>query len=257
LSQDSSFYRIAGFSLLELAIVLFILGILLVGVLVPLAVQQEQVQRNDTEQALEDIREAIIGFALSENRLPCPDCACPESDDADCYNETNYCSNAGIAAADINDGFEDRSGDSCDVHLGNIPWATLGMNGRDSWGNNYTFQVSPDYTGDPPSTSGNCTSPDMSFTLCHTGNMTVHNDIPNPPSTSTHIAEKIPAIVVSHGQNFTENDPSGYEIINLDDSTDYVQRDFSQREDEEFDDLLIWISPHTLRLKMVEAGLLP
>ncbi|MDZ7734836.1 MAG: prepilin-type N-terminal cleavage/methylation domain-containing protein [Gammaproteobacteria bacterium] len=31
-----------GFSLLELAIVLFILGILLVGVLVPLAVQQEQ-----------------------------------------------------------------------------------------------------------------------------------------------------------------------------------------------------------------------
>lgn len=241
--------------MLELAIVLFILGILLVGVLVPLAVQQEQVQRNDTEQALEDIREAIIGFALSKNRLPCPDCACPDPDATDCYNETDYCSSNGVAADDINDGFEDRTGGNCDVDLGNIPWADLGINGRDSWGNNYTFQVSSNYTGDPPATSGNCTSPDMSFTLCHTGNINVHNDIPSPPA--THIAQNIPAIIVSHGNNFTENDPSNFEIVNLDETTDYVQRDFSQKEDEEFDDLLIWISPHTLRLKMVEAGLLP
>ncbi|MDZ7734835.1 MAG: hypothetical protein U5P41_00760 [Gammaproteobacteria bacterium] len=77
----------------------------------------------------------------------------------------------------------------------------------------------------------------------------------------TLVAKHIPAIVLSHGKNYIELDPSDFEAENLDYETTepilFIQRDFSQKDGEEFDDLLIWISPHTLRLKMVEAGLLP
>jgi len=37
----------------------------------------------------------------------------------------------------------------------------------------------------------------------------------------------------------------------------FVYRDFSSDSTSGFDDMLIWISPHILRAKMLEAGILP
>lgn len=245
MSPVCSLYRQSGFSLLELAIVVFILGILISGLLVPLAVRQEQTGRNDTELILEQARDALLGFALRNGRLPCPDCA----------DDSGGCS--AVSADSINDGKEDRdSSNACREPYGYLPWADLGVGQHDSWGYPLTYQVTEIFADDIDGTGceTGLTTPDVSFSLCSEGDITVYDDL---PATGTDIAQYIPAIIVSHGRNFSLNDPSGYETENLDDDTDFIQREYSKKENAEFDDILIWISPHTLRLKMVEAGLLP
>ena len=62
-----------GFSVIELAVAVLILTLLLGSILVPLATQVEQRKVSDTRKALDEIREALIGFAIINGRLPCPD----------------------------------------------------------------------------------------------------------------------------------------------------------------------------------------
>ncbi|HAN55905.1 MAG TPA: hypothetical protein DCQ77_06830, partial [Betaproteobacteria bacterium] len=61
-----------GFSLIEIAIVLFIVSLLLGGMLLPLAAQQDMRNQGDTQKQLTEAREALLGFAIANGRLPCP-----------------------------------------------------------------------------------------------------------------------------------------------------------------------------------------
>ena len=62
----------SGFSLIEMAVVLVILGFILGGVVSGLSSQREVQKSNDAQRQLEEIRNAIIGFVQINNRLPCP-----------------------------------------------------------------------------------------------------------------------------------------------------------------------------------------
>ncbi len=218
-----------GFTLIELTIVLFILALMLGGLLLPLSTQQEASERRETSNNLNEIRESIYGFVLKHYRLPCPD-----HDD---------------------DGKEDVSGGNCDGLQGTLPWADLGVKGQDAWQQAYTYRVTDDYADDDDGTGcatpNNPDTPDVSFALCSEGDITVEN------GDSDKIAEKLPAIIISHGRNSKNNDPSPDEQINLDNSATFIQRDYSQKDGDEFDDIIVWISPHTLRYKMLQAGILP
>src|SRR5674476_71590 len=61
-----------GFTLIEMAMVLMIVGLLLGGMLVPLSAQMDQRNVSDTQKALSDIKEALIGYAIANGRFPCP-----------------------------------------------------------------------------------------------------------------------------------------------------------------------------------------
>ena len=61
-----------GFTLIEMAIVLMIVGLLLGGLLVPLSAQMDQRNISDTQKAMSEIKEALIGYAMANGRLPCP-----------------------------------------------------------------------------------------------------------------------------------------------------------------------------------------
>ena len=61
-----------GFTLLEMAIVLMIVGLLLGGMLVPLTAQMDQRNFTETRKSLDDIQQALIGYAIINGRLPCP-----------------------------------------------------------------------------------------------------------------------------------------------------------------------------------------
>ena len=61
-----------GFSLTEMAVVLVIVALLIAGMMLPLSAQQDIRARQETERTLKDVQEALLGFAVTNGRLPCP-----------------------------------------------------------------------------------------------------------------------------------------------------------------------------------------
>ena len=62
----------AGFSLIELAVVIAIISLLLGSLLVPLRSQVESRKLTDTQKILDDAREALMGYAAANGYFPCP-----------------------------------------------------------------------------------------------------------------------------------------------------------------------------------------
>lgn len=100
-----------GFSLVEITVVLIIIGLMLSGMLVPLSAQLHWQKVKETKKSLEEIKDALMGFAIIKNRLPCP------------ANEN---------------GFESLS--LCHTQ-GFLPWAELGVGRYDGWGNLFYYVV--------------------------------------------------------------------------------------------------------------------
>ncbi len=64
--------RQSGFTLTEIAIVFLIVALLIGGTLMTFSAQNEAREITDTQRTLDQAREAIIGFAVRNGRLPCP-----------------------------------------------------------------------------------------------------------------------------------------------------------------------------------------
>ena len=61
-----------GFTLVELAIVLVIVALLTSGLMMGITAQRKSADNSDAQRQLENIREALLGFAMTNGRLPCP-----------------------------------------------------------------------------------------------------------------------------------------------------------------------------------------
>jgi len=246
-----------GFTLVEMAVVVVIMALILGSILVPLSTQVEQRQVIDTQRQLEEIKEALIGYALAQTppHLPCPD-------------KTSALGPAGTA----NDGVEDRNAGVCVNLEGNVPWATLGLGSSDPWGNRYRYRVTAAFATQTPPTFSLATQGDIlvcpDSTLCGAGQaLTVL-----PPSDNSPVA-----LILSHGPNGwgaisaatanvnTKPAPPALgndESENTDgDDAKFVSRvpvsDDGSNPSPEFDDIVVWLSPHTLKHRLVAAGKLP
>jgi prepilin-type N-terminal cleavage/methylation domain-containing protein len=125
----------SGFTLIEMAIVLVIVGLLISAFLTPLAAQLEQSRNAEVRRDLAEIKEALLGFAVINGRLPCPD------------NDGN-----GIDDGCLNNLFTA-------VTAGNVPWATLDTKQLDPWGRRYQYTVNNGFSAP--------------FILANTGNIRV------------------------------------------------------------------------------------
>lgn len=232
--------HLAGFSLMEMAIVLAIVGLLLGGLMPTLSAQMESRRINETRGQLDDIKDALTGFAIINGRLPCPADGTATAGD-------ELVTGSGVAAA-------------CTLTQGVLPWSTLGTDETDAWGRRFTYRVTSTYADGTDGTgSGSCSiATGVSFQLCSSANLNV-----KMTSGGSDVATGIPAIVVSHGDNGLGAYPSGGgaqigtatgdEAENADDDDIFVSKDHSA----DFDDLLVWISPNVLGNRMVAAGKLP
>jgi prepilin-type N-terminal cleavage/methylation domain-containing protein len=189
-----------GFTLAELAIAMVIIALLLAGSMLPLSAQIDIRNISDTRRTLDGVKEAIIGFALANGRLPCP-------------------ANGALATGTTNAGVEQLTGTSCTVSQGVVPWATLGVPETDSWGRRFTYHVAPSFadavslatysttTATAPASPGNqttCTptpSPvQSSFALCSLGDAAVLTR--NPSATAAvPTGTAVAAVLISPGKN--------------------------------------------------------
>lgn len=233
----------SGFSLIELAVVLVIVGILVGGFIGTLESRIDSSRQVETKKSLDDIRTALYGFAMSQTpvRLPCPD------------NDNN-------GLEDVNAGTG-----RCDVltTLGNLPWATLGLKRGDAWSSTYSYWVADEFSN----TAG--------FNLT-TSSVVISRIDDTVNAGGNTISNKVVAVILSHGKNQygsigLDNDarnpvPVGAayndERENQDDDGPgpmiFVNRPVTDENSPViFDDILIWISEYEIKGRMVQAGALP
>ena len=230
---SSAPHRLSGFTLLEMSIVLLIMGLLLGSVMRPMGGAIKERQRSETQMLLVEIREAIIGFASIHRRLPCP-----------------------VSAATAGT----RQGNAqCVIEHGYVPAAVLGVSGQynddgllvDSWGQPIGYHVSlsdangnglPDFT----------TTDEMRQVGMQ--NLTPGYEVCDATNCSQLRANNLPAVLVSDaGTAHTSAD----EIENRDGDTRFVSRDLDLAGQDQFDDIVIWLSGNILYTRLLQAQVLP
>lgn len=232
--QLKAHWKSSGFSLVEMAIVLAIVALLLSGLLPTISSQIEQQRRNETRKQMDEIKEALIGYAIINGTLPCPTTSLDPAASAVYGIADSPCLIAGATS----DGY--------------LPWKTLGVSGTDAWGSKRSSAGSP-WTGywryrvdrnfSTPFTLntgfGTCTPTPLSDCL-------VVQD--NSGNLITSTTERPVAIVYSTGPNVTANGPTYRTTGGI------YQSDVPTPS---FDDITIWISRPQLFNRMVMAGKLP
>jgi len=250
-----------GFTLVEMAIVLVLMGLILGTGLTLLSAQQEQRRVEETKAKLDEAREALIGYAIINDRLPCP-------------------------ATTTSNGYEDPIGGGACAHPydGFVPAKTLGISGTDrsgylpdSWGNPIRYAVTTSninaFTTSMSSTGMSTLAPNLHVCSTATGiTGTPPSCASGPPSTSL-ASGGVPAVIYSTGANMvglpgstggtggTGSDEAANPNPNSAATVDRVFISHSLTSAAEtggvFDDQVTWLSPYILFNRMVQAGRLP
>lgn len=222
-----------GFTLVELAIVLVIVTLLTGGLLMTVSTQVEQRSRNETLQQLQDVRDALLGYAATHSAtdgrpyLPCPD-------------------------TDLNGIEEARVAGACPSNEGLLPWSDLGLGAQDAWSNRLRYRVDPGFSN---SVNGFFLGKPATLRVC------------DQASCTSTVATGLPLVVLSHGRNGNGSTSSGNianpapngadEIENTDNDNNFVSHTPTPPGANEFDDLVIWLSPNILHNRLIAAGRLP
>ncbi len=239
-----------GFSLIELAIVLFIVTLLLGGLLPTISSQYEQKRTAETLKQLDDIQQALIGFAIINGRLPCP---------------ASSTSNGDESFASPGD---DASTGKCSNNFdGFVPAATLGIsNGVDSnglkgfavdaWGYRIHYavtQTTQNLTKNNGMSTAGISNIPSDLLVCFSASAITPTSCGGNSLTSL---PGVPIVIFSTGSNSGHGGISTDEAANLDGNRTFVSHTPTSSPNE-FDDIVIWVSPNVLINRMVTAGKLP
>ena len=231
----------SGFSLLEMAVVMIIISLLLGGLLASLGSTREINSRTDAENQINEIIEALYGYAQATGRLPCP------------------------ATAASNGAEAPLGGGNCTQAHGFVPSVTLGLSGTvnadgllmDPWQSAYRYSVT--------TSNGNAFTTANGMRTVAMANLTPDLRVCDAAACGTVTADALPVVVVSLGadwaeftgadvdatENSGETTIAGYRHANDNDfvSTTYIE--------DVFDDMISWMSPNILFTRMISAGQLP
>ena len=253
-----------GFSLVELAVVLAIVGLLVSGMIVTLSAQVDQRNLEDTRKRLDSAREALLAFAIVNGRLPCP---------------------AAPATGGANDGLESPVGGGICTNYFNgfLPARSLGIqpvdaNGyaTDTWSNRIRYVVSngvhgggasQHFTNSTSLRSNGIGTPPTTLKIC-TSSAGATSSTCGASLYEVESTLSIAAIVFSIGKNGVPPATGGAteradEKANLDNDAVFVSHSpvppptSTSVVNVEFDDRFVWITSGILYSRMIAAGLLP
>lgn len=242
--------RHKGFSLVELTIVLVIVALLSGGLMLGLSSQHEQIQSKEARQQLDVIRDALLGFAMANGRLPCPAAPTIAANGGvevvqQCNVARDHVAPYACIATDL----------QCAREHGTIPWHLLGIQESDVWGNRFTYFVGYEFS-DPLIKGEIDAGRRARFTLDSNGRAIIQD------GTGNEIASAIPAVIVSHGNRGagayqTSGDQlpgaAGNEAENADADLTFI----AHTPTDDFDDYVTWIVPTVLKSRLVAVGKLP
>lgn len=269
--------RIRGFTLVEIAIAIFIITMLLGSILVPLSTQVENRNYDATQRILDQARDALLGHAAASGRFPCP--ASATSNGAEHFFSPGGSAANGICHTSV------TGAAGTNVYAGFLPAATLGFTpidasgyAVDAWGltqNRIRYAVSYQTVNsvvrpfttlpNPPTNTTGMRAAGMS-NIQGAGLLNVCNTATGSNSTScaagTILTSNAIVVIWSLGPNAaTSGGVSADEAENSEAFTSadrvFVMRTKSSVTASEFDDIVTWISPTTLFNRLVAAGQLP
>lgn len=236
-----------GFTMIEMAMVLLIVALLLGGGLTVLTTQIDQQKFKDTQRILDETREALIGFAAANGRLPCP--ATAASNGVESY--------VGVVGAS-----------ACTLpYTGFLPAATLGLPGVDAngyaldgWTGRVRYAVTTASGNAATNTSGIRTAtmavfgPAANLRVCGSSTGITPTTCGAAPALTTTAV----AVIFSLGHNLgavggadeTANQNADQVFVS------HTPVDVGGTNGE-FDDLFTWIPPAVLFNRMLQAGSLP
>lgn len=225
--------RQRGFTLVEIAIVLVIIGVMLASVTGGLGAFRDSAKIKQTSRYLEDARTALETFATLNGYLPCPD------SDGD-----------GISEGDADD--RPANAAECSASMGALPYLDLGLERQTPW-NDIAF-----YAINTRASAAVCdeadSQPQCYFSDNTPNGITFQTDHENGGLDITDVAgdavaNKVLAIIGSYGKNAGVtaqncNNAGVRERINCNNVLDAFVADHSQVD---FDDQLVWIDVLTFK----------
>ncbi len=266
--------RARGFTLIELAIALFIITLVLGSLLVPLTTQIAQRKTSDTQKTLEEIKDALVGFAVSNGRLPCPASATSNGVES-------FCTSGGMGACGLELPVPPNNppahGRCVSPYDGFAPAITLGLAATDAqgyaidaWGTRIRYAVTtanlitgvPQYDFTAPngmrSRGMAVLAPDLHVCARSTGITATACGTATDDLTGSTTVSWAPAVIYSLGLNAAAT-AGADEAANLNGDQVFVSRVRSDpgTVSGEFDDIVTWLSKNVLYSRMVSAGQLP
>jgi prepilin-type N-terminal cleavage/methylation domain-containing protein len=236
-----------GFTLVELAMVLVIVGLLVGGLLMTLSAQHDATNTRETEARLNEIRDALIGFAAQQQRLPCPATATSGGNESPPGGGACTANHAGfVPAVTLGLAPTDAQGYALDAWGNRIRYAVTRANSnvftsanglRAAWA---ATSITPDLV--VCSTAANISDPEKSSADC-------------PPAERLTARAVVVAIVMSPGKNGGATPTSADELANWTTSDDRVF--VNPAPNPAFDDRLLWLSSYILYNRLIAAGRLP
>lgn len=246
----------AGFTLIEIAIVMVVIGLLLSGGLLAFAPNIEKARISRTNASLDRIEQALRTYAIRYGCLPCPangSIPTGTTDFGRALNDGGTAYAAGCAGAGV----------TCQITTppdGTVPWVTLGLSEEDivdGWENriSYYLSVAPDAvfragtTAPCPARGAEAT---YSSGICRAsmdypeGNLTIRNAALTVDTTTAAVY-----VLISHGQNsvgaraavtgtLQGGTATAAQTENTDGDTIFVQDSRNEVEATFFDDIVRW-----------------
>ncbi|MEQ1599013.1 MAG: prepilin-type N-terminal cleavage/methylation domain-containing protein [Methylotenera sp.] len=267
--------RVRGFTLVEMAIVLVILGFVLGALLLPLQAQRQQLAQAQTENTLENAKRALLGFAQQQGRLPCP----ATNNGTGVFPDDSGAANPLGGTHNITP--PNPAVPNCVVQAGFLPAATLGIQptdaqgfALDAWNNRIRYAVAANNNSAAivnGTACGGDTAPDFTTTdnlsavglACLAPELRVCNSATGITATTCSVAPEVNysinnavVVIYSTGATFALGSGSADEDANLNADGVFVSHDptAASAANGEFDHLVIWISPFVLYNAMIQAG---
>jgi prepilin-type N-terminal cleavage/methylation domain-containing protein len=239
-----------GFSLVELAVVLVLVGIVMTMGLKAVTATLENAAYAETRAKLERLKTALIVFLRTNGRLPCPD-------------------NSGGLASGI-------EASTCIANAGEgygiVPWVTLGIErdaALDGWGNFITYRVANGHPAGKNWTSKTTGTPfDINELKTPTNALTIQ-EVNSAGSALQSVSTKAVAVFLSHGANgygakttkvgarMPYGDAGAGEQTNASNLTFFIKRPVSDAAgafNGPYDDLVVFLTPDMLLQPLVDDG---